>query len=533
MAVQVTINNITGQTPYDVYVCQSDGSNCFYYNTISSLPYIFNIPPPYDTSLSYMIKVVDNVGCIITGATSTTPATPTPTPTVTETPTQTPTQTTTMTETPTQTVTPTQTETPTQTPTPSNSLEDMVMNAITLSAITFSSINSSTYGFQMDWGDGNVSTYFAGTNSPSHVYASLYTGNVTLKSLDLTTINNLTVTQVTGSTTFPLILKTSELSKLNGLQNAYIYGSGGKGIYVSGGTSQLPSTLQTFYSFYNNISGYTNELPAGLTVCQITGNNTISGGTEGLPSNLNDLIIFGNNKISGNTSNLPSTLINCAIQGGTTISGSTSGLPANILTMTIAGDGGTGIGGNTIDGGTLGLPRFATFINISGSNTISGNTSGLPTGLQKLYILGDNTISGDTSGLPIGLTDLEIRGNNTITGDINSLPPNLNNVQIGGVNTLLGDFANLPTNSTYIDITGQNTINSYTYPHTWAPAMQFFQVIGSVSNSSTVIDNLLIDFTATTWTGAKKIFLKGTSGATATAAVNALISSGITVSVTP
>ena len=44
MGVQVTINNITGQTPYDIYVCQVDGSGCFYISTISStFPYVFDM----------------------------------------------------------------------------------------------------------------------------------------------------------------------------------------------------------------------------------------------------------------------------------------------------------------------------------------------------------------------------------------------------------------------------------------------------------------------------------------------------------
>ena len=67
MAVQVTINSITGQSPYDLYICQSNGGNCFYITTISSTPYVFDIPSPYDTSPSYMLKVVDANNCPIIG----------------------------------------------------------------------------------------------------------------------------------------------------------------------------------------------------------------------------------------------------------------------------------------------------------------------------------------------------------------------------------------------------------------------------------------------------------------------------------
>lgn len=89
MAQQVTIYDITGQTPYDIYICQGDGTGCFYMATISTVPYSFDIPAPYDTSTQYMLKVVDQNGCVITGIEDVVTCT-TPTPTVTPTPTPTP-----------------------------------------------------------------------------------------------------------------------------------------------------------------------------------------------------------------------------------------------------------------------------------------------------------------------------------------------------------------------------------------------------------------------------------------------------------
>jgi hypothetical protein len=128
MAIQVTIENITGQTPYDIYICQTGGTGCFYMTTISSVPYSFDIPSPYDTSLAYMVKIIDNNGCVISGQSSVLSVcpSPTPTPSNTATPTVTPTvtpssvtptPTPTNTKTPTPTVTPTKTSTPTVTPT--------------------------------------------------------------------------------------------------------------------------------------------------------------------------------------------------------------------------------------------------------------------------------------------------------------------------------------------------------------------------------------------------------------------------------
>jgi hypothetical protein len=119
MAVQVTIYNITGQSPYDVYVCQADGSGCFYMTTIQTVPYTFDIPAPYNNASSYMLKLVDDNNCTITSVqdVSLCDTTPTPTPALTETPTSTPTSTTTPTSTATSTSTPTSTPTSTTTPT--------------------------------------------------------------------------------------------------------------------------------------------------------------------------------------------------------------------------------------------------------------------------------------------------------------------------------------------------------------------------------------------------------------------------------
>jgi hypothetical protein len=70
MGLEVTINGITGTSPFDLYICQPNGSGCFYISTISSNSYNFIIPPPYDTGLAYMLKVVDAQNCIISGVTS-------------------------------------------------------------------------------------------------------------------------------------------------------------------------------------------------------------------------------------------------------------------------------------------------------------------------------------------------------------------------------------------------------------------------------------------------------------------------------
>ena len=102
MAIEVTINSLTGTSPYDVYICQFDGTGCFYIDTITSgeFPYVFDVPSPYNSASAYCVKVIDNLGCVITGCKDL-DASPTPTPTIT--PTQTATSTVTPTVTPSQT----------------------------------------------------------------------------------------------------------------------------------------------------------------------------------------------------------------------------------------------------------------------------------------------------------------------------------------------------------------------------------------------------------------------------------------------
>lgn len=70
MAIQVTVNGITGTSPFDIYICQSGGTGCFYITGTSETSFVFDIPQPYDNQTSYMLKVVDDYGCVITGVTS-------------------------------------------------------------------------------------------------------------------------------------------------------------------------------------------------------------------------------------------------------------------------------------------------------------------------------------------------------------------------------------------------------------------------------------------------------------------------------
>jgi hypothetical protein len=68
MPTNITINNVTGAQPFDIYVCDSPITTCIYVSTINTvdLPYSFNIPVVYESLTQFVVKVVDNNDCIVT-----------------------------------------------------------------------------------------------------------------------------------------------------------------------------------------------------------------------------------------------------------------------------------------------------------------------------------------------------------------------------------------------------------------------------------------------------------------------------------
>lgn len=131
MGQQVTITSITANTPVEIYYCGPTSGDCVYVETISTVPYTFEVPDPVDY-VDFLIKMVDVNGCIDGEFVY---ITPTPTSSVTPTVTQTPTNTPTKTSTPTVTQTMTQTPTITTTTTPTNTPTPSVTAAVSIHAI--------------------------------------------------------------------------------------------------------------------------------------------------------------------------------------------------------------------------------------------------------------------------------------------------------------------------------------------------------------------------------------------------------------
>lgn len=67
MPTDITISNLTGQNPFNVYICDTGSTVCYFVNTITTgdIPYVFEVPIPLGSLTSFKINVVDNNGCQI------------------------------------------------------------------------------------------------------------------------------------------------------------------------------------------------------------------------------------------------------------------------------------------------------------------------------------------------------------------------------------------------------------------------------------------------------------------------------------
>jgi hypothetical protein len=82
MAQLITIDSFTGNTPFELYYCNYDGTGCVLVGTYSSTPIDFTVPSPLAEE-NYLIKIIDNDLCEVEKYVVNVSLTPTPTPTVT------------------------------------------------------------------------------------------------------------------------------------------------------------------------------------------------------------------------------------------------------------------------------------------------------------------------------------------------------------------------------------------------------------------------------------------------------------------
>jgi len=67
MPTDVIINDISGQTPFNVYVCDTGYTTCIYVNTITpgDFPYTFEVPTLLTNSGNFTLRVIDDNSCEI------------------------------------------------------------------------------------------------------------------------------------------------------------------------------------------------------------------------------------------------------------------------------------------------------------------------------------------------------------------------------------------------------------------------------------------------------------------------------------
>jgi hypothetical protein len=63
MPTEVVINGLTGQSPFNIYLCDNPVSNCVYINTITGGTYTFEVPDIFDGQTSFNLRVINGVGC--------------------------------------------------------------------------------------------------------------------------------------------------------------------------------------------------------------------------------------------------------------------------------------------------------------------------------------------------------------------------------------------------------------------------------------------------------------------------------------
>ena len=67
MTKLITITNLVGVEPYDIYLCDNLYGSCIYINTIMDVdvPYTFTVPAIFLPSSNVGVKAVDNHKCEI------------------------------------------------------------------------------------------------------------------------------------------------------------------------------------------------------------------------------------------------------------------------------------------------------------------------------------------------------------------------------------------------------------------------------------------------------------------------------------
>lgn len=64
MPTNITINNVTGTTPFNIYLCDNLNTVCVYIDTVTVFPFSFDAPSIMDSQNDFNLKIVDDNGCV-------------------------------------------------------------------------------------------------------------------------------------------------------------------------------------------------------------------------------------------------------------------------------------------------------------------------------------------------------------------------------------------------------------------------------------------------------------------------------------
>jgi len=231
--------------------------------------------------------------------------------------------------------------------------------------------------FTVDWGDGTITQYAAGTQTITHTYDISTTYTVTLKSPDK-----------------------AFLTEIDFISQSNIFFD----------VKDLPQGIESvrLFEVSNTITGDIKYLPLSLTYIEVEGSNTISGNTQSIANHVfESFVVKGSNTITGDIRFFPATIVvDLVIHGSNTVSGSIFNIRAtpNYLSL---------LGSNIVSGNTRDVPEQVLTMDFIGQNTLKGSVQVFVPSVYALQLAGESTTYGDVGKTPEDLIVLVIRGNGT------------------------------------------------------------------------------------------------------------------------
>ena len=177
----------------------------------------------------------------------------------------------------------------------------------------------------------------------------------------------------------------------------------------------IPSTVTTFFMFYNRLTGPISHFPTGIQSLQIHGNQ-LDGDIPVLPPGSTYVYLFENN-FTGSVPLLPSTMYDYLVNDNKL----TGGIPTNLS----SGLSGIQVQNNQLNGTVPVLPSGLQYLRLY-NNLLTGNAPPLPYSLQYYQIEG-NFFVGTLSSIPTTVTIFTIGSSlltsNRISGSVSLYRP--------------------------------------------------------------------------------------------------------------